>query len=417
MSKVAKVFAGLGLAVVALVLLLQIDDDLNQESKELLDRVDWQTPNDSYPYLMGLNTKLGEDPRAIGDDIVAELRELEANYSNLESAEEAPSLRDRETLALSELPHFCSLSYDENCLSNLFSQAELMSFSPEMRELRKRYWHFLAMDDFRTLSRPHIYEPFGPYSALIKANRLVSLNAIKLAKSGRAKDASEKLYSLLKLQRHFSSNVDSLLARMIAYALMNESIEILSIIVKDYDLDGRKISVLSLNELSLRTVVSREFAYVSTAYDMVRYDASYQNWPQWVLRILMKPNMMMNAASENYLRAIRVSEQEPPSFEPPDVSPKASWFRNPIGSLMNRTGLIGFDDYIARGFNLNVKIALFNGTLNREISAESLAEISNPYYVQEFDAELSEDQQFVCMDGPLEDKNGYRCLPIGYGLN
>ncbi len=414
MSKSSKVFVCLSVIVVALALLLQIDDDLNQDSKAMLDRVDWQTPNESYPYLMGMNTELGQDPRVIGDDIVAELRVLEANYSNLVSADDALSLRDRETLTLSELPHFCSLNSDESCLFNLFSQIELGSFSPEMIELRKRYWHFLAMDDFRTLSRPHIYEPFGPYSALIKANRLVSLEAIDLARSGRANEAASKLYSLIELQRYFLSKVDSLLARMIAYVLINETIDMLSIILKEYDLDGRKISVLSPNELSLRTVVSREFAYVGTAFDIVQHDPSYKNWPHWILRILMKPNMTMNTASGHYLRAIRLSEQEIPNFEPPACSPKSSWFRNSIGSLMNQTGIIGFDDYISRGFNLNVKIALFNGTLGREISIEALAEIPNPYYLQEFDADFSEDQQSVCMGGPLEDKNGYRCLSLRY---
>lgn len=412
MSTAFKVLACLVLVILSLVLLLQIDDDLNSETQAMHERVDWQTHTDSYPYFMGISTKLGSDPLRVGNDILVELRDLESNYLNVVSYEDAPSLRDRDTLQLGDQRHFCSLRDDETCLLSLFTQVELRSFSPEMLELKKRFTHFLEMNDFRTLSKPHIFEPFGPYSALTQGNRLVSLEAIELARKGKAELAAQKLYSHLERQRNFSSNVDSLIARMVAYVLMNETIEILYLVIKENDLKGVEIDALSPNELSLKKIVSREFVYVSSALDIARYDVRYSAWPVWMLRILVKPNMTMNASSENYIRAIRVSEEERPNFELQNFSPKASRIRNPIGNVMSQAGVIGFDEYIARGFNLNVKIALFNATLNREISAESLAKISNPYDPQEFDAELSEDKQFVCMGGPLEDRKGYRCLPL-----
>ena len=91
-----------------------------------------------------------------------------------------------------------------------------------------------------------------------------------------------------------------------------------------------------------------------------------------------------------------------------------SRFRNYLGSKIFIEAIPDFKPYIARGFNLNVKIALFNGLINNEINDATLGGIENPYFDNEFNATLSEDGKRVCMDGPLEDLRGFRCVAVKY---
>lgn len=411
MKKAYKIVLGLIALVLLLVLVLQIDDDLSPKAQALVDRADWKTPNNSYPYFLGIDAELTASSLDVGNEILAEIRELESTYSNVKSYDEFPVLRDRTTLEFGEYEGFCSLRNDKNCVLTLFSDTDISLSSAKMLAVKDRYLSFLAMDDFRTLTRPHILEPFGAYTFFVKANRLVSLESIALAKSGEPELASDSLYALLQRQRTFLLQADSLIGRLIAYVLINETIEVLSLILAEYKLEGRAIDALSQEELSLNLVISREFIYARSAIEVAQYNDRFNALPDWILRLVLKPNMTMNDALPNYLHAIELSESEQSRFVA-TLKPmlKYSWFRNLVGSMLNKTSSPDFSDYIARGFDLNVKIALFNGTLNQIINEEILGKIPNPYYENEFDAKVADDRARICMGGPLEDKRRFRCL-------
>ena len=413
MKKRYKFLFGFILVVVALCLVLQVDDDLSPEALQIVEKVDWQSPSESYLYYLGLDAELGADPTDVGKDILAEIRELEADYPVMTNLAGALNLRERETMQLGSYAGFCDARHDGGCFSRMFEESDIPLTSPKMVEARMRYNHFLSLGDYRTLSKPHFLAPFGSFSMLVRANRLLSLESVALAKSGRPELASENLYQVLALQRSWMSQTDTLISRMVSYVLINETIQILSLIQRQFNVAGQEIEPLSPEELSLEAALYYEFLFVRSSVRMQHLDIGSRAWPRWALQMVFKPNMTMNDMLPVYLQAIEISKLERPKFDAQASSVVShSWFRNFMGSMVNKVGTPDFHPYIARGFDLNVKIALFNGLIDTEVSSEVLGGIENPYYERKFDAELSEDEKTVCMDGPFEDRRGYRCLIV-----
>jgi hypothetical protein len=130
------------------------------------------------------------------------------------------------------------------------------------------------------------------------------------------------------------------------------------------------------------------------------------------MRLAFKPNVTINDALPNYQYAIRLSQSLIPMFNATDSKATTSWFKNPVGTALNKVASVDFSSYIARGFDLNVKIALFNGTLNKAVIESELSEIKNPYYDSQFGAYFSENQDRICMGGPLGDSRNFRCITI-----
>ena len=418
MKKRYKVLLGLFCLLVALCLGLQLDDDLSPEAVALIEQVDWHSPSEAFVYHLGMEAELGADPMVVGQEVLAEIRQLEASYATLTSFDELPSLSERDALELGDYRAFCSLRDDKGCLAQLFGDPDIPLASPEMIAAKERYLKFLDFGDYRTLTEPHYLEHFGEFSAWTKGNRLVSLEAIALAKAGNPVLASTKLYEVLALQRRLVAQTDTLIARMVSYVLLNETIDVLAVIHREFGVPGRAIKPLATDELSLHAVLAHEFMFARSGFDMISLDSEfneYSAWPNWVLQIGLKPNITLNELVPHYLQAIEVSEMTPPRFDSDNhMVVNRSRLRNYLGSKIFIEAKPDFNSYIARGFDLNVKITLFNGLINNEINDATLGGIENPYYGNEFNATLSEDGKRVCMGGPLEDLRGFRCLAVKF---
>lgn len=417
-----KTLVALAIVVVA-AWLLQLDDELSSESRKMLDSIEWQEPNEAYVYFLGIGAGIEDDPMAEGERLLSQIREHESSFS-VDSFEafETDSIQPfkyEAPLATPEGELFCALT-DEHCIDKILASSEAdLANNKAYGILEDRYLTLLNMPSMRSMTKPHFNQYIPNYQHLVKANRLVNLRSIHELKhkgDGNEEKALNRLYELIELQRNYIEKADTLISKLIGFVLLDETIEVLSLLTRTYDLDGKPIEPLSDKQLSFEKAMSREFAFSRSLFLVPAQGDKWKWVPAWAERITIKANISSNASAPIYRDVVNLSESPQSEFENLlELSDpiEASWVRNFLGTMLNKIGLPNFQSVVARGFDLNAKIALFNGTLGNEITAESLSGIQNPYYKNEDrPAKIDSENKRACFDGPLVDPKYIRCLSL-----
>lgn len=406
----------LGVATLMLFLLLQVDDALSPEAVEVIDSVDWQTRSDSFIYFLGLGAPLAMDPVIKGQAELVEIRAREKRYSEPSFYDErVDDSSDPEQLELPEYDSFCSVN-DHDCIPSLFFESDIDQTNRAVIELKKRYLTFMNMRGFHSMSKPHYAELYKNYLLLVRGNRIVSLSLINKARDCCPQDAVNELYNLIDLQKKYIEEVDSLIGQMISYVLLNETIDVLFLILEQYSMQGRSLSLLTQQNLSLEKVFNREFLFFYNSADDTLMFGQDIKLPKWLFRTGFKKNMSNN----NYLPIIQelkstslMSQQGFSEYvsEGKVIKAKQSWVRNSVGTYLLRSqDQITYLPYIGRGFDLNSKITLFNNLVGKALNKEVLVGIENPYYENKFDASYDNETGRVCFSGPLESVGFARCI-------
>jgi hypothetical protein len=379
----------------------------------MMESVDWQTPNDAYLYFLGLGAEVGKEPLQKGERLLTQIRANELTYDSNDIDEVLPHRIYHEGIELPDSDAFCGAK-ESTCLPSLFVGFELSLNDPKVIALRERYLTFMGIRGFRSLTKPHFLEPLGGYSHLVRGNRLVSLWAIEKARACCPEEAIDQLYDLIQLQQEHVREVDTLIGRMTAYVLLHETIEVLSMLLREFEIQGKRIPLLSSDDLRLDQVLAREIALYRS---MISYRENQRYIPAWMVKTVFKPNMTFNASVPVYSDAIRESGLPPESFAVEAVSPsrvrlETSWLRNSVGTILNKSPGPNMANYIARGLNINAKISLFNSLLNKPVTPESLTSTSSPFYEDERPASFNGEGDRVCFSGPLPDQRLFRCLIV-----
>ncbi len=421
MTQPRKTLIALAILVLA-AWLMQLDDELSSDSRKMLDSIEWQEPNEAYVYFLGIGADIEDDPMAEGERLLSQIREHESNFSidsfeALEADSSIQPLKYEAPLASPEGELFCALP-DEHCIDKILASTEDdLANNKAYGILETRYLTLLNMPSMRSMTKPHFNEYIPKYQLLIRANRLVSLRSIhELHSDASSKIAINRLYELIELQRNYIEHADTLIGKVVSFVLLDETIEVLSLLSRKFELGEKPIEFLSKKQLSLEKAMSREFA-LARNYMLVTAEGNKWRWvPAWAERITIKANISSNASAPIYRAVINLSESPQTEFEnlsELSESVETSWVRNYFGTFLTQIGMPNFQNYVARGFDLNAKIALFNGTLGNEITAESLSGIQNPYYKNEDQpAKIDSENKRACFDGPLEDPKYARCLTL-----
>lgn len=403
--------------IIIAVLLAQIDDSLNSDANTMLDSIKWESPSNAYLYLLGLGADLKTDPVEEGKKVLSEIRQSETFYAEANNFAEIKTLNYKPPLELPNDDIFCSMQ-ELSCIYKVFSDSKLDLNSETFEVLSNRYLTFLKMEQLHSLTMPHIYEYFPNYSYIITANRLVSLKAIDQARNCCPEDATDSLYDLIELQRRNIEQSDNLIGKLIGYALLNETIEVLSMLLREFNLAGKKIKPLAKKQLSFSKPINREFAFARTAITIAATGDKWTWIPKWVEKMLIKQNMTSNAVVPIYHRAVRLSESPQIEFtrllgQSEKIVLEKAWIRNLLGTLLNESARPNFDQYVVRGFDMNAKISLFNEILGKAITPEMLGRTQNPYHDDSnLKAVINHKTNRVCFDGPLEDLKHVRCISL-----
>lgn len=399
------------LSFLFLLFTLQQDDELGTESESLIARFTEDKTSEAYLYLLGIYAQEGDDPIALGKQI------LEAS-SSPEQSGDLFNYPDSKKLSLPEGDGFCMFD-DENCIGYLFSgSVKVARLIENYRELLERSDRFFQYDEYRTMAQPTPDEIYPEYKYLFRAQRIKLLEAISLYKCRDVDGAVESLLTQFSVVRRANERQDNLVGKMVLLHILSDILDALSVILSETDTHIETIPRLSVSEKDFGRVSAREFGilyYGVRSLDknpgLFEINGEFNDAPEWLVRALFKPNMTINALAPRYLIPESLAVLSPAEFamevENPEIYiSSTSLIRNPVGNILLGIEGATYEKYVAKVHDLDVKIALFNQLHHLRLDASSLI---NPYYGKEAP---SMESGKLCFSGPLVDKNSLRCLPV-----
>lgn len=397
------------LFVTALLLLAQIDDELSGEAAFLAQSLEQDLESEAYLYLLGIDAGGGDQPSERGAKILADYNRFLADQSH-----QMPWYDDCERISAPSGDETCPGAEDD-CLAGIFSGTiDAEALFEKHQILVDRSEKFLDFDEYHTLSQPSIHDIFPPYMHFRRAQRIQSISAVSTYIEGDPAAAAERLRSQLDRLRGAMARQDTLVGKIVLLTQVSEVIDMLSIIVSQAGLETPAIPRLSIAEKDFSQVAAREFglAYSILNDSDMNPDIAWADnrLPAWLLRIVLKPNMTINAMTPGYYDFAASTQLSPAEFaakvESPSLPrPEPSWVRNYLGHRF-LDSLPDFSPYAGRLFDLDVKIALFNQIHHLKLEPSAM---HNPYFGLE--RPRLEDGK-LCFDGPLEDSKSLRCLRI-----
>lgn len=393
--------------IVITVLLAQIDDDLSKDASDLIDRVEANGVSDAYLFLSGIYAGENENPIDEGRRILEESRKLDIDESY-----NVAMYDDAKKIPLPTGEAFCK-TWEDGCLAYLFSsEIDTESLLNDHKVMISRANKFFEFDEYTTLTTPSIKELVPPYQYVTAAERISVLNAISLYKNGNPEEAIDSLLGQFSKLRKSLGLQDNLIGKLVFLMKLSEIIDVAGVILSQEDMKIDMIPRLSQPEKSFYMVVAREFAM--SYYTLKRLDKHPEffetggDYPGWLVRIIFKPNMTINAEAPAYLRLEQLAQLSSSDFaniieSGTPVIPSTSKIRNYVGGVLI-TMLPNFDNYVARFKDFDAKLVLFN---HKYSLGSTLIKPENPYYAGQTFKEIDGN---ICFDGPLEDKKFLRCL-------
>jgi hypothetical protein len=397
------------LVVGVIVLASQADANLSPKAKEFIGRLDEQGDSQAYLFLSGFYAHANDSPVDVGRALWEASREREAG-----KVSEAAFYDEAKKIPLPGGEWFCP-TWEEGCLEHLFSESfDIGEIHREHKVLMERLTVFHRFKEYKTLAKPNLIEVYPPFSYIAAGERIRVLTAISAYKAGDASAAINSLVKQLAEIRRSLTLQDNLIGKMVFLMKFSEVVDVLSIMHLQSGQPATLIPMLTTEEKDFTQVIAREFgmSYYGLL-ELDRHPGFFQedgSMPGWVVRVLYKPNMSINAIEPLYSEAEYLMQLTPAEFagyleERDRYIPSTSKIRNYAGSALLST-LPNFDPYIARFKGLDAKLILFN---QRYHHLADLRLVKNPFYPDE-SPQISVSE--ACFRGPLEDVRYLRCVRI-----
>lgn len=407
MKKWQKILLGSVLVLGAVAWLWWQDEALNPQAEAWLDEPVAPAGSAAYYQLLGLDAPAGQDPQAVGRQLVQAHRQWRAEhgpYDLMASAVDGQRI---------ELPgkELCALG-EGDCLQQLREdRAALAELLARHGELLQRYENLLALNDYRTLGQPSMDEPLANFTTLDRANRLRGAQALALAVDGRGDEALALLQQDVRQLRAWLARADNLILKMVLVNQLAHDLDSIAALHRAGLVSAPAAQApLSEAERSLEAPMQREFALVGSGLLTLVDSPETAAVPKWRLLLMYKPHMTVNDMLPDYLRVAASSRLETAAFVrtlgTPTRTELSIWrrMRNPIGAILGDVAMPDFNKYLARLHDLDAKLALFNSL------GQAVPEADNPYRPGQR-AKWDEKRQAYCFSGPLVDRQYLRCLP------
>lgn len=397
----------------SLLIATQLDEELNPEAIQLMDRLDKSSTSEAYLYLLGIDAASDAPPIEAGQRILNEYHNSMADKSSPNNAI-APS----DTLSLPEGDLFCRIS-EQGCLQALFAlPINIEPLRSQHSTIIQRVNRFYQFNEFTTLAKPSENEPIPKYPFIAKVERIKILEAISAYHQGKHKEAIESLLDRVPVLRQTLALQDNLIGKLVFINMLSDVLDVASAILSKEDVKVEAIARLTPGEKDFSIAAAREFALNFHMYQKLdRHPEFFNqggNTPGWFVRMVYKPNMTVNAVAPIYTRLARLAQLPPMAFaqqvennKPPVLS--TSKLRNYVGDIL-AAFTPSVDKYAGRMMNLDTKIELFNQI---HVAKLNLSEIKNPFYKN---ATAERRGHYACFDGPFEDERKLRCLRLTWAV-
>jgi len=414
-----KIAISLLLVLVAIIGLLQIDDELHPEAALWVEQIKANGDSQAYYYLMGIFAKSDENPSDVGLQRYQAIRVSQEKSDANKTIVSFKDYPDEKKLPIPTGEKFCKY-WEAGCLENLLkNDADIPALLLNNAVLFERYQKFMQFDEFRTLSKPTLSEPISPFQYLTAGHRLESLMILDKAQKGEQQVAIKDLSNKIILLRNKIKLQDTFVGKMVFLHMLSESIDIMSTLSNRYDIPiSESLTALTKVERDFLLPVQREFYMGYDMYQKLDRNPEFLeqggNIPGWIVRILFKPNISSNYSFSVMSDIVNKSQMEQKEFSEfmtaRTIDDEVGYsLRNYTGDVLNKVAKPNFMEYIARFHDVNCKIVLFNNM--SLINEDKLEEIKNPYGLNDKPV-FSKDGKKICFDGPFEDDRNFRCLML-----
>lgn len=410
--------AGVVAAILMLSVASQIDDPLSDGAAQWLAAYErsQQGESEGFLLLVGLGTAANEDSLESGRRWHQQLQQWAASHSAADEGVDAPQLPNRLPLP-EDKQAFCKLGQPD-CGASLI-RGDWQPLLASHQQLRQRYRRLLAATDYRTQLPAHAAVPLPDYRLLMRAHRLQQLAVIGDAALG-PQQRLDMLASDLEALRRQLVVQDCLIGRVFHLKLVADQLELMAAWLAEHpQLTKPVVAELSVNERDLSPALYFELALNAALMREIESNPQFyrHDWPQVapLVRAVFKPQMSINALHQHLAQYANLSRQPQAQFGAGVAAlsgPQSNRLRNWMGSVLTQVAAPAFSQYVARAFDLNCKIALFNG---HDFAAASLQPqlnppaVANPYGDGQ-PAYVSDDGGAICLSGPLADDQQLRCL-------
>lgn len=413
----------LGAVILALALLVGgsawlRDEPLGTQVQDWQQQVQAATGESrAYLFLNGIDAPFDEQPEALGK---ARLQHYERWYAGRGVTDSDYSGPTVASLSLPEGRLFCRIEA-LGCFDSLLAQADLGSrIAPDWFALQRRYWDFLNMDDYRTLTSVSVAEPVPRLTYVYAGQQVLNLLMLQMARDGQGDVAQGGLREELRLLRQQLARADNLVLKMLLGVLVNRNLEWQARLYRQGLIPRPSVpKPFSADERSLLKPMQREFYGIAQMYAQLPDSVSGREYLG--LQLFFRPQMTINASLAPYARAVQLSQLEPEAFaaamQEPALGPAS------VGGIRNRAGNIllavaGPDmrryagrlhDLEAKRRLLAVVVSLPPGPFDAEQLA-NMPDARNPYHPTQLAEPDGRGQ--LCFDGPHEAGFNGRCMPL-----
>ncbi len=397
------------------ILAVFFDEPLSAEARATLAMVPDRTTHRAVLYRAGLNAPENLDPFIYGQYML-----WGSSSSGTTSHPGALQAIESQGLRSPRGPFFCSLYEDSGCWSQIsaINTETLTALEKDHATLLNRYQTWLKISDAKNETIGLTPENSVPVEHLSGAHRLVVLRAFHDAAQGQAMASSERLQTtIMDLRQHFTL-ADDFPAKLIVADLIDESLQVASVISQTHQVKIPSISPLTAQEKDLSVAMAQQFRKVSHFFlsiDGINFSRPppQENSLAWAVRslamqrLVYKPKQTSNRAHEALRFWVKASRASPADFirlmsqEIHDNNFKQAWdqWRNPLGHIVGQLAEPRFKLSIIRLQQLDITILMFNVTQEQPIDKLSSKALANPYG-QGAPATLSANRSALCMPSP-----------------
>lgn len=421
--------------VIIVLILLQFDDPLAPEAQALVEHTIPPSESPAYLYLLGIDAPPEQEPADHGERLLAYSRQQDDLVEKNPATTESAPWPKYQALPRPEGKLFCRWSESDCRVRILSRKHQAPELSATDRVLLDRYRTFMAMDRFRTLSKPSLHEPLPSFHYLVSGHRLVMLNLLEKADEGSPADAIHQLADNLARVRGHLADADTLIGKLVYLALMSESLDVLSSLLAEHGFElAPELRPMSTTERDFALPMAREFAIGYHLFQsMDRHPGFFHttsiagasnegildtaHTPGWWVRAIFKPNMTSNSVLPVYLQSIQLSQVAPADYphamgKADEVSVKTNWLRNSSGTILAGVGGPHYEDYVAEAFNLHGKLSLLRQIIDLSGLPFDLETLENPLASGGDNMYWDSGRRQLCLAGPGEDDRRFRCLVV-----
>ncbi|CDM42874.1 hypothetical protein [Ectopseudomonas oleovorans] len=371
----------------------------------------------AYLFLNGIDAPFDEQPEALGK---ARLQHYERWYAGRGVTDSDYSGPTVASLSLPEGRLFCRIEA-LGCFDSLLAQADLGSrIAPDWFALQRRYWDFLNMDDYRTLTSVSVAEPVPRLTYVYAGQQVLNLLMLQMARDGQGDVAQGGLREELRLLRQQLARADNLVLKMLLGVLVNRNLEWQVRLYRQGLIPRPSVpKPFSADERSLLKPMQREFYGIAQMYAQLPDSVSGREYLG--LQLFFRLQMTINASLAPYARAVQLSQLEPEAFaaamqEPVPGPASVGGIRNRAGNILLTVAGPDMRRYAGRLHDLEAKRRLLAVVVSLPpgpFDAEQLAKMPdarNPYHPTQLAEPDGRGQ--LCFDGPHEAGFNGRCMPL-----